>query len=110
MRPCGCGYRAHGALLQIAVVRQTHAVRPQGESLSGEAIPPITTVNEELLHGIRVVRVGLTTCRSGPCPRGGLAVVDIARMPRSDGNVKNVYTGTSRVFTPAPAASNEGPG
>jgi hypothetical protein len=69
MRPCGCGYRAHGALLQVVVVRQTHAVRPQGELHNGESIPPTTALNEELLHGIRVVPVGLTTCRSGPCPR-----------------------------------------
>ncbi len=42
MRSCDCGYRAHGALLQVVVVRQTHAVRPQAESLSGESIGPIT--------------------------------------------------------------------
>jgi hypothetical protein len=54
---------------KILVVRQMPAVRPQGEPHSAESIPPITTLNEELLHGIRVVRVGLTTCRSGPCPR-----------------------------------------
>ncbi len=69
MRSCDCGYRAHGALLQVVVVRQTHAVRPQGEPRSGESIAPITTLNEEPLLGMRMVRVGLTTRRSGPCPR-----------------------------------------
>ena len=43
MRFCDRGYRAHGALLQILVVRQMHAVRPQGEPRSGESIPPITS-------------------------------------------------------------------
>jgi hypothetical protein len=48
MRPCSCGYRAHGALLQIVVVRQTHAVRPQGELRSGGSIPPITHQNAHI--------------------------------------------------------------
>jgi hypothetical protein len=51
MRFCRCGYRAHGALLQMVVVRQTRAVRPQGESHNGESIPPITIDRREPLLG-----------------------------------------------------------
>ncbi len=58
-RSCSCGYRAHGALLQIVVVRRTREVRSQGESLSDEPIPPIITVNEELIFRIRRVWIGL---------------------------------------------------
>jgi hypothetical protein len=38
---------AHGVLVPIAVVRQTHAVRQQGEPRSGESIPPITTTHKK---------------------------------------------------------------